>query len=166
MSPRPLTTDTCDCLAGFVRLRQQRRTQRLHQRPRPATVSRYRCRVLLRLNHIRHNDHVRLQTVPRRQHGGHVRQQPQRHGGCRGSFDGARPGNQAERPSRIPCSISSLRAGLQGGAVSRQLHLRPLNAFGALPTGFGSALTGAAPPTQEPRATAAPINNFMMVHVS
>ena len=141
-------------------IRQQRSTQRLQQRP--ATVGRWRGQVPLSLNHIRHDDHVRLQPVRRRQHGGHVNQQPRRHGDCRGWVDGDSPGNQAVRPSRIPRSISSLRTGLPGGAVSRQLQLRPPNEFGTLPIGFGSAPTGAAPPTEDPRATATTISIFVI----
>jgi hypothetical protein len=158
MSAHPLTTDTCDCLAAFVR--DPATTQDTATSAAPGDRRSMPMSSSIAPNHIRHSDHVRLQTVRRRRHGGHVKQRPPRHGGCRGWVDGASPANQAERPSRIPCSISSLRVGLPGGAVSRQLHLRPLNEYGALPIGVGSALTGAAPPTQEPRATAAPTNKF------
>jgi uncharacterized RmlC-like cupin family protein len=76
-----------------------------------------------------------------------TRQQARRHGSCWGWVDGESLGNKAVRPSWIPRSIPSLRAELPGGAVSRQLQLRPPNGFGELPIGVGSALAGAAPPT-------------------
>lgn len=63
-----------------------------------------------------------------------------------GWIGGVGPGNSAELPSRIPRSISCLKAGLPGGAVSRQLQLRPPNGFGAVSIEFGSAPAGAAPP--------------------
>ena len=81
--------------------------------------------------------------------------------GCLGWVDGGRPG-QAERASRMPRPISSLRAGLPGGAVSWQLHLRPPNGFGSVPIASGSALAGAATPTQEPSAIAALTSIFVI----
>jgi len=69
-----------------------------------------------------------------------------------------------ERPSRIPRSISSLRAGLPGGAVFRLqlLQLRAPNGCGSVLIGLGSALAGAAPATQEPRAIAALTSIFVI----
>jgi hypothetical protein len=73
------------------------------------------------------------------------------------------PGNGAERPARIPRSISSLRAGLPAEAVSWQLQLRAPNGFGSAPIGFGSALADAAPPTLAPRTIAALTSIFFAI---
>lgn len=69
---------------------------------------------------------------------------------------------QAERPCWIPRSISSSRARLPAGAVSRQLQLRVLNGLGLALARLGSALAGAATPTQEPRAIAVVISVFVI----
>jgi hypothetical protein len=82
--------------------------------------------------------------------------------GCLGWVGCGSPGNDAERPSWFPRCISSLTAGLPGGAVSRQLQLRVLYGLGPAFAGLGSALAGAASPTQEPRAIAALISVFVI----
>jgi len=94
--------------------------------------------------------------------GGVVAAMVKRHDAPLGWVGGGSPGNEAERPTRIPRSISSLGARLPGGAVSRQPQLRAPNGFGSVPLGFGSALAGAAPTTQEPTAIAALTSIFVI----
>lgn len=83
--------------------------------------------------------------------------------GCWGWVGAGSPGNQAEWPCWSPRFISAVRAGLPGGAVSRQLQLRPPNGFGPVPAEFGSALAGAAPTTREPRMIAALTSIFVIM---
>jgi hypothetical protein len=52
-----------------------------------------------------------------------------------------------------------LRAGLPGGAVSRELEVSAPNGFGSVVAGPVVALAGAANATQEPRTMAALIND-------
>jgi hypothetical protein len=75
------------------------------------------------------------------------------HGYPGGAGAGA-PGDQAETPFWIPRSISSFRAGLPAGVVSRQPQLRVLNAFWSTPVEFVSALASAAPSITAPTAIA------------
>jgi hypothetical protein len=64
------------------------------------------------------------------------------------------PGTAADKPSRIPRSISPVAAGSPAGAFFWQLQLRLLNGFGSVPAVLLSALAGAAAPIQTPKPIA------------